>query len=224
MVYGKQRVSKALASGLRDALIRVDFSFKQVQLTNAADFNTCLLNYRRLVVNVDRTLDRIQRKYGHYIACHKGCGCGCRDLSIFPVEALALANALQTLPEAVIAKLQRRAASTAFWDCPLLEDRVCSLYAFRPLICRTHGFPLRTIYKGQPSIGYCRHNFKEMAVIPDDAVVDLSPINDMLRNINAAVVNQLAPKIKLADRLSIAEAVLLGGQKAGKPGGNKAGC
>ena len=194
----------------------------QVQLKSDVDINACLSNYRRLVVNVDRTIGRIQRKYGRYIACHKGCGCGCRNLSIFPVEALALAGALQTLPQTVITKFQRRAASISFWDCPLLEDRICSLYAFRPLICRTHGFPLRTIYKGQPSIGHCRHNFKEMADIPEDAVIDLSLINDMLRNINAAAVNELALLKKLPHRLTIAEAVMLGGQKAGEPGGNKA--
>ena len=195
----------------------------QIQLKSDVDINACLLKYRRLVVNVDRQLGRIQRKYGHFIACHKGCGCGCRNLSIFPIEAMALAGVLQTLPQAIIDKFQRRAASISFWDCPLLEDRICSLYAFRPLICRTHGFPLRMIYKGQPSIGYCRHNFKEMAAIPDDAVVDLSPINDMLRSINAAAVNELAPKMKMADRLSITEAVRLGGQKAGKHRDDKTG-
>jgi Fe-S-cluster containining protein len=178
-------------------------------LESAVDINVCLFNYRHLVVRVDRILGRIQRKYGRHIACHKGCGCGCRNISIFPVEALSLADALQTLPEAVIAKFQKRAASILFWDCPLLEDRGCSLYAFRPLICRTHGFPLRTIYKGQPSIGFCRHNFKEMAAIPDDAIIDLDRINDTLRGINAAAVDELTHILKLPDRLSIARAILL---------------
>ncbi|MGD2187439.1 MAG: YkgJ family cysteine cluster protein [Desulfobacterales bacterium] len=178
-------------------------------MKSTADINACLLNYRRLVGRVDRLLDRIQRKYGHQIVCHKGCSCGCRNLSIFPVEALSLAAALQALPEAIIAKFQRRAASAAFWDCPLLEDRACSLYAFRPLICRTHGFPLQTIYRGRSSIGHCRHNFKETASIPEDAIIDLDRINAALRVINAAAVDKLWPMLKLPDRLSIAEAMLL---------------
>ena len=206
-----------------DALIRLESSHKQVKLKNAVDLNACLANYSRLVVRVDRMLGRIQRKYGGHIACHKGCGCGCRNISIFPIEALALADALQMLPEAIIAEFQRRAASASFWNCPLLEERVCRLYAFRPLICRTHGFPLRTIYNGQPSIGYCRHNFKEMNAIPDDAIIDLDRINNMLRKINAAAVGELTPILKLPERLSIAEAVRLGGQKAWKPGGNNTG-
>ena len=179
------------------------------KLKSAVDINACLLNYRHLVVRVDQRLGCIQRKYGRHIACHKGCGCGCRNISIFSVEALSLADALQTLPEALIAKFQRRAASASFWDCPLLENRACSLYAFRPIICRTHGFPLHTIYKGQSSIGYCRHNFKEMAAIPDDAIIDLDDINDTFRGINAVTVDELAYILKLPDRLSIAEAIQL---------------
>ncbi len=178
-------------------------------MKSAFDMHACLLTYRHLVVSVDQLLGRIQRKYGGHIACHKGCACGCRNLSIFPVEALSLAEALQNQPEEVIAKFQTRAASALFWDCPLLEDRACRLYAFRPLICRTHGFPLHTIYRGQSSIGYCRYNFKEMASIPADAVIDLAGINDTLRGINAAAVNQLAHIPELPDRLSIAEAILL---------------
>jgi Fe-S-cluster containining protein len=185
-----------------------NYTGKRYKLKSAVDINLCLLDYRHLVVRVDQLLGRVQRKYGRHIACRKGCSCGCRNISIFPVEALSLADALQTLPEAGIAKFQRRAASASFWDCPLLEDRACSLYAFRPLICRTHGFPLHTIYKGQSSVGYCRHNFKEVAAIPGDAVIDLDSINDTLRSVNAATVDELVHILKLPDRLSIAEAIL----------------
>jgi Fe-S-cluster containining protein len=198
-------------------------TLSRFKLEIAADINACLLNYRHLVVRVDQLLGRIQRKYGRHIKCRKGCRCGCRNISIFPVEALSLADALQELPEAVIAKFQRRAASASFWDCPLIEDRACSMYAFRPLICRTHGFALQTIYKGHSSIGYCRYNFKEMISIPEDAIIKLDSINDTLRGINATAVDKLAHMLKLPDRLSIAEAVRLGGQKAMKPGDNKAG-
>jgi len=184
------------------------------KLEITTDIKACLLNYRHLVVRVDQLLVRIQRKYGRHIECHKGCGCGCRNISIFPVEALSLADALQELPEALIAKFQKRAASASFWDCPLLEDRACSMYAFRPLTCRTHGFPLQTIYKGQSSIGYCRYNFKEMTSIPEDAIIDLDSINDTLRGINATAVDELAHILKLPDRLSIAEAVRLGNWEA----------
>jgi len=166
------------------------------------------MNYRDLLTRVDRLLDRIQRRYSGHIVCHKGCACGCRNLSVFPVEALSLVNAIRNLSEETGAKIRRRAAATSFWDCPLLEDRACSMYAFRPVICRTHGFPLLTHYKGRPSIGYCRKNFKDMSPIPEDASIDLDNINRTLRAMNASVVDELAHVLNLPGRLSIARAIL----------------
>ena len=139
-----------------------------------------------LLTRVDRLLDGIQRRYPGHIVCHRGCGCGCRNLSVFPVEALSLVHAIRDLSAETGAKIRRRAAAASFWDCPLLEDRACSMYAFRPVICRTHGFPLLTHYKGRPSIGYCPKNFKDMSFIPEDASIDLDNINRTLRAMNAS--------------------------------------
>jgi len=119
-----------------------------------------------------------------------------------------LFNAIQELPEASGAKIRQRAAAASFWDCPLLEDRACSMYTIRPIICRTHGFPLLTHYKARPAIGYCRYNFKDMSVIPDDAIIDLDSINRALRAINTSFVDDLARVPQLPERLSIAEAIL----------------
>ena len=169
----------------------------------------CLFPYRELLTTVDRLLDRIRRRYSAQIACRKGCACGCRNLSIFPIEALSLASALDNLPARTAAGIRNRAATASFWDCPLLEDRACNLYAFRPLICRTHGLPLQTVYHQRVSIGHCRRNFKNLSPIPEDAVIDLDQINGALRDINTSAVSQMADVLQLPDRLSIADALLL---------------
>ena len=169
----------------------------------------CLTPYRDLLATVDGLLFRIRRHYSAQIACRRGCACGCRNLSIFPIEALSMVHALKSLPAGPAAAIRKRAAAASFWVCPLLEDRACMLYAFRPLICRTHGFPLQTTYNQQISIGHCRHNFKNMSSIPDDAVIDLDRINGTLRNINTSAVSQMAGSVQFPDRLSIADALLL---------------
>ena len=174
-----------------------------------AHLHKCLILYRDLLSTVDRLICRIRHRYSAQIACHKGCDCGCRNLSIFPIEALSLANALQDQPARTAAGIHERAANASFWDCPLLEDRACTLYAFRPLICRTHGFPLQTIYNQRVLICHCRHNFKNMSSIPDDAVIDLDHFNGALRIINSSAVSEMAQTLKLPDRLSIADALLL---------------
>lgn len=175
----------------------------------AVDIHNWLGHYQRLLSRVDQILDSIRRRYPGQIVCHEGCNCGCRNLTVFPIEALSLVRAVQKLSKETGAKIRQRAATASFWDCPLLEDRACKLYAFRPVICRTHGFPLLTHYKGQASIGYCRHNFQDMPSIPDDAVIDLDAINSTLRTLNATVAGKLAPVLNLPERLSIAEAILI---------------
>ena len=179
------------------------------KLKPTGSVNKSLKDYRRLVARVDRMIDCVRRKYRIHIACRKGCACGCRNLSILPIEGLFISGALQNLPRTMAATIRKRAAVVHFWDCPLLQEGACSLYAFRPIICRTHGYPLLTRYRGRPSIGYCRHNFKNAPSIPADAVIDLDKINDSLRTINASVAGEAGHALKLPDRLSISEAVFL---------------
>ena len=168
-----------------------------------------LIPYRGLLAMIDQQLDCIRRRYSAQIACHKGCNCGCRNLSVFPIEALSLAHAMQDLPAGTAARIRKRAENASFWECPLLEDRACKLYAFRPVICRTHGFPLQTVYNQRLSIGHCPRNFKNMSSIPDDAVIDLDRINRVLRTINASAASEMAPGLQLQDRLTVAQALLL---------------
>ena len=167
--------------------------------------NDCLNRYRELAARVDVLLGRVRRRYPADIVCHKGCECGCRNLSILPVEALSVFLAVRELPATDAAAIRQRAQAHSFWECPLLEDRFCGLYPFRPIICRTHGYPLQTIYNRRPSIGYCRHNFKNWPAIPHDAIIDLDWINSSLRAINAPFAAQRSQQ--MPDRLSISAAV-----------------
>jgi len=83
-------------------------------------------------------------------ACAKGCDFCCRIyVSAAAPEIFALARAIRALPPDRFMPLRARiraaaAAVTEHWsgnyavtqECPLLEDRACSLYAVRPDPCR----------------------------------------------------------------------------------------
>jgi Fe-S-cluster containining protein len=182
----------------------INLCFKTTKL---ADVISCLDSYRRLVARVDRTLDRVRSRYPDDIACTKGCDCGCRNISIFPLEAIAVVMAVWRLPAETAAAVRRRAATHSMWDCPLHAAKTCQIYPFRPMICRTHGFPLSTVFNGRPSIGCCRRNFKNGPPIPHDAVIDLDRINSSLRAINAAITGRLS--LQVPARLPISAAVLI---------------
>ena len=168
--------------------------------------------YKDFISRVDLLCERIRRNYGQYMACTKGCaGNCCRiHLSVFAVEAVSLAVGLQKLPRETIAHIRRRARHTnSFGPCPLLEDGACLIYDCRAVICRTHGFPVFTEYRGHRSVGFCLKNFQNLTAIPDDAVIDLAWLNSSLAAVNRRFVSQMDLQLPPGGRFTVAEALLM---------------
>ena len=172
-----------------------------------------LRNYRILVARIDELCRRIVAEYGEYLVCGEGCDGCCRHVSIFPVEAVALAEALGGLPAEQAAHIRELARAASTVDaCPLLENGRCLLYSARPIICRTHGLPLLIGQEGEERIDFCPKNFREVASIPAVAVINLDLLNATLAAINAVFsTSRRGSAEPEQQRLSISEALLLGG-------------
>ncbi|MGD0842921.1 MAG: YkgJ family cysteine cluster protein [Geobacteraceae bacterium] len=168
-------------------------------------------NYRNLVARVDALCRRILMEYGETFFCREGCDGCCRHISLFAVEAVALAGALSALPAEQGARI-RNMASTASGAaaCPLLENGRCLLYEARPIICRTHGFPLLADREGEREIDFCPKNFRGITSFPADVVLNLDLLNTTLAAINAVFIasrGDCTPPEQ--ERISIAEALQL---------------
>jgi Fe-S-cluster containining protein len=171
-----------------------------------------LENYNRLTARIDKACHRIQEAYAGQIACQKGCaGNCCRiHLSVFPVEAISLAFALKKQPRELVHRIRYNARHTkTFSPCPLLEKGACLMYASRLMICRTHGIPMRTEYRGTRFIGCCQKNFRNINPIPDAAVIDLDRLNSDLAKINQLFLDEYSAPVDLPPRISISKALLL---------------
>ena len=75
----------------------------------------------------------------------KGCGLCCQGAVLsFPLQTIASALAARfTLENALFEKIQHRTL-TRRAPCPMLEDNVCQIYGWRPLVCRAYfSFDLR---------------------------------------------------------------------------------
>ena len=174
--------------------------------------STPIKKYQHLIARVDDACSDIQKKYADQIACRKGCaGNCCRiHLSIFAIEAIALALALKNLPPDQVRHIKEKAANiSGFGPCPLLENGACLMYASRLVICRTHGLPMRTEYRGRQSVGFCQKNFQKMNSVPDDAVMDLEGLNAELAALNQAFLETYRGPPELRDRYKIGAALLL---------------
>lgn len=171
-----------------------------------------LRDYQKLITEVDQLCYEIRQRSGKYIACQKGCPGNCcqRHISVFPIEAISFTHALRRLPQGLANHIRRKARrATSFGPCPLLEDAACLMYKSRAIICRTHGYPILNEYRGQRSVGFCHKNFKDLAVIPDDRIIELAPLNKSLRVLNRRFMNEFPGRLPPADRFTVGEVLLM---------------
>ena len=136
--------------------------------------------FEALAIGVERGFDAIRRRNDGCMECQKGCSdcCRCR-LSITRVEQANLRRGLARLPESVRRELAERATAETQEMCPALDaNGACQVYESRPLICRSHGVPLRHRYPVplvQPTrIDVCEKNFTEVSTnsLPPEDVMD----------------------------------------------------
>jgi len=127
------------------------------------------------------------------VTCHAGCADCCRRrFSVTAIEAEAVAEALAALPGGRRRELAERARSGDRGACPALDpDGRCAVYAARPLICRSHGLPIRFAAerpRALPVLDACPRNFagRDLAALPADAVLDQATVSTVLGALDAA--------------------------------------
>jgi Fe-S-cluster containining protein len=85
--------------------------------------------------------DRFFAPANSLVACHQGCGYCCHiGIGLYQVEADYIAASTGAAAKKVLPDPTRKASS--WFDparpCPFLRDNACSIYAYRPMTCRTH--------------------------------------------------------------------------------------
>jgi uncharacterized protein len=129
-----------------------------------------LTEYLAVLDKVTTAVNALSTQLADQLACRSGCSRCCADgLSVLPVEAAAIRAHLIDHP----IDPQRGTEGCAFLD----HEGSCRIYAARPLLCRTHGLPLR-INDPQSNRGLriinnlatCELNFTERAPQPHEAL------------------------------------------------------
>jgi hypothetical protein len=135
------------------------------------------------------------------ITCRAGCADCCRRFSVTALEAEVIVEGLASLPAEAREGLAARAIGGDPGVCPALEgDGRCAIYAFRPILCRTHGLPIRFAsplgQPGQPGrtarslplVDACPRNFagRDLDSLPPDTILDQTTLSTMLGALDAA--------------------------------------
>ena len=177
--------------------------------------------YQQLITAVDDLTAQLSERYKTHLQCGAGCsGCCHHHLSVFAVEAAALQDAIQALPEATRNCLRQQAQDIKEQEargetvaCPMLVDNLCSVYEARPLICRTQGLPL--LYEaddGAQEIDFCPLNFdsdEAIAELSDEYLVPLDLLNLKLAMANVSYCReQQSSDEQSHQRIKMAEVIL----------------
>ncbi len=167
--------------------------------------------YHQLVAKADSHAFAVVENHGEQIACRPGCCDCCRLQTVFAVEAMVLALALEDLPPEELTALQAEVRTVEDGECPLLQGGLCRIYAARPLICRTHGLPLLVEDEEGRRIDYCPQNFQGVTTLSGESVLDLDRLNLLLAAVNRQFLGAWEEQggRPLPERLTLAAVVRL---------------
>lgn len=135
--------------------------------------------YRQLIEDVDRAVSCLGGRLHDHLRCAPGCSSCCRCFSVAPLEAALIGE-----------RLDRASAASRFDRigdaCAFLFDNLCSVYADRPLICRTQGLPVAYIdeMNEQIDVSICPLNFSEDYQFSHEDLLFLDPYNRRLAELN----------------------------------------
>ncbi|MGE0021539.1 MAG: YkgJ family cysteine cluster protein [Draconibacterium sp.] len=143
--------------------------------------------YREVRNTIDKHVSALEKKHNKHMVCRKGCDLCCMDYSIFPVEFYSVLKELKNrnfVPEKSEAETEN--------GCVFLVNHACTIYAERPVICRTHGLPLIFANDdGEFELSVCELNFTnfDFEDFDMDNTFHQDKYNSMLFMVNREFIN-----------------------------------
>lgn len=134
-----------------------------------------------VTAKVDAFFARVEARHGSDMQCGTGCSDCCHArLTVTGVEARSIGQELATWEAPRRAALAANAATGPEDRCAALDpDGRCLIYAVRPVVCRSHGAPIRMRQGSLPVVQSCFKNFTH--VTPDaDCVIDQETLSALV--------------------------------------------
>jgi Fe-S-cluster containining protein len=119
--------------------------------------------YPEVAAKVDAFFRRVEQRHGSDLQCHTGCSDCCHTrLTVTRAEARAITDEVAHWPAsrrgALAANVGRSPESSD--QCAALDaNGRCLIYDVRPLVCRSHGAPIRLREGSLPVVRACFRNF-----------------------------------------------------------------
>lgn len=146
--------------------------------------------YPELASKVDAFFGRVAERHGDDMQCGSGCSDCCHvRLSVTAVEADAIRHEVAAWPADRRAALAANVRAAPAEHCAALDPGGrCLVYAARPIVCRSHGAPIRLHEGSLPVIQACERNFRSggPAAADADCILDQTTLSAMVLAVDRA--------------------------------------
>lgn len=163
-----------------------------------------MIDYTQFLKEFDSRLKKYFDQHKDYINCKVGCS-DCCEKGDYPISELelnyimqgyiALNNETKRSIQENIKNIKKGGA------CPFLVNKKCSIYTYRPIICRIHG--LAYLYKNNTvKLPYCVNSGKNYAKVYSNNEINIEPIKEnleskeILKNFNYGEIRNLYDWLK----------------------------
>ncbi len=142
--------------------------------------------YPELAAKVDAFFQRVEQRHGSDLQCHTGCSDCCHTrLTVTSVEAAAIADEISTWSEERREALAANAHASDARCAALDAGGRCLIYGVRPIVCRSHGAPIRLRESSLPVVRACFRNFPAGPDKADpDCILDQQTLSALVLAVN----------------------------------------
>lgn len=138
--------------------------------------------YKKFLEELDKRLNSYFEKYKNFIHCTSGCS-ACCEKGDYPISQLELEYIMQgfiNLDNKTKIQIQNNIKSMEKGGkCPFLLNNLCSIYPYRPVICRVHG--LAYLFNEKiVKVPYCANENKNYAEVYKNGEIIINPIRENL--------------------------------------------
>ena len=140
-----------------------------------------------MTAKVDAFFARVEARHGEDMQCTTGCSDCCHvRLTVTPVEARAIRAEVARWSSERRAALAATVTAAPPGRCAALDPAGrCSIYTARPIVCRSHGAPIRLRQGSLPVVQACFKNFTR--VTPDaDCILDQETLSALVLAVDHA--------------------------------------
>jgi Fe-S-cluster containining protein len=145
--------------------------------------------YYKLIDEIDLLYERLSDKYKDQMMCKVGCDKCCENYGLLPVEFYAIRAKMY----GEVKRFEPVEDEIEEGRCPFLKESMCTIYNYRPIICRSHGLPL--LFMGEDDnweMSICDLNFVDydLTKFTEGNTFPMDRYNSKLFMLNRKFLNQ----------------------------------